>query len=61
MLFRSCKIRVDGDTAYMRVTQTLDAKVYGISGSWTLNGEATYQKRGGIWIRVAEGIPRQVF
>lgn len=56
-----CKIRVDGDTAYMRVTQTLDAKVYGISGSWTLNGEATYQKRGGIWIRVAEGIPRQVF
>lgn len=45
-------IRVDGDTAHMRVTHTLTAKVYGISGSWTLGGENTYKRRDGIWVRV---------
>ena len=45
-------INVDGDTARMKVTHTLTAKVYGISGSWTLGGENTYKKRNGIWIRV---------
>ena len=45
-------ISVDGDTAHMKVTHTLTAKVYGISGSWTLGGENTYKKRNGIWIRV---------
>lgn len=45
-------IRVDGDTAHMKVTHTLTAKVYGISGSWTMNGDNTYKKRGGIWVRV---------
>ncbi|MBR3813272.1 MAG: nuclear transport factor 2 family protein [Spirochaetaceae bacterium] len=45
-------ISVDGDTAHMKVTHTLTAKVYGISGSWTLGGENTYKKRGGIWVRV---------
>jgi ketosteroid isomerase-like protein len=45
-------IRVDGDTAHMKVTHTLTAKVYGISGSWTLGGENTYKKRNGIWVRV---------
>ena len=45
-------INVDGDTAHMKVTHTLTAKVYGISGSWTLGGENTYKKRNGIWIRV---------
>lgn len=45
-------ISVDGDTAHMKVTHTLTAKVYGISGSWTLGGENTYKKRDGIWIRV---------
>ena len=45
-------IRVDGDTAHMKVTHTLTAKVYGISGSWTMSGENTYKKRDGIWVRV---------
>ncbi|MCR4631881.1 MAG: nuclear transport factor 2 family protein [Treponema sp.] len=45
-------IRVDGDTAHMKVTHTLTAKVYGISGSWIMSGNNTYKKRNGIWIRV---------
>jgi len=45
-------ISVDGDTAHMKVTHTLKAKVYGISGSWTMSGENTYIKRDGIWVRV---------
>ena len=44
-------ISVNGDTAHMKVTHTLTAKVYGISGSWTLGGENTYKKRNGIWVR----------
>ena len=35
-----------------KLTFTLTAKVYGISGAWTLTGENTYRKRGGIWVRV---------
>ena len=45
-------ISVNGDTAHMKVTHTLTAKVYGISGSWTMGGENTYKKRDGIWVRV---------
>ena len=45
-------IRVDCDTAQMKVTHTLTAKVYGISGIWTMSGENTYKKRDGIWVRV---------
>ncbi len=45
-------ISVDSDTAHMKVTRTLTAKVYGISGSWTMNGENTYKKRDEIWVRV---------
>ncbi len=45
-------IRVDGDTAHMKVTHVLTAKVYGISGSWTMSGENTYKKSGGIWVRI---------
>lgn len=45
-------ISVDGDSARMKVTHKLTAKVYGISGSWTLCGENTYKKRNGIWVRV---------
>lgn len=45
-------ISVNGDTAHMKVTHTLTAKVYGISGSWTMSGENTYKKRGGIWVRI---------
>ena len=45
-------ISVDGDTARMKVTHTLTAKVYGLRGAWTMSGENTYKKRGGIWVRV---------
>ena len=45
-------INVNDDTAQMEVTHTLTAKVYGISGSWTMSGENTYKKRNGIWVRV---------
>ena len=45
-------INVNGDTAHMEVTHTLTAKVYGISGSWTMSGENNYKKRGGIWVRI---------
>ncbi len=45
-------ISVDGDTVHMKVTHTLTAKVYGISGSWTMSGDYTYKKRDGIWVRV---------
>lgn len=49
---RDFSIIVKGDTAQMKVTHTLTAKVYGISGSWTMGGENTYKKRNGIWVRV---------
>ena len=49
---KNYSISVDGDTAQMKVTHTLTAKVYGISGSWTMSGENTYKKRNGIWVRV---------
>ena len=45
-------IIVDGDTAHMKVTHKLTAKVYGISCSWTMSGENTYKKSGGIWVRI---------
>lgn len=53
-------IRVDCDTAYMSVTHTLDAKVYGMTGAWTTQGTATYKKRDGIWVRVNETVPKGV-
>ena len=45
-------ISMNGDTAHMKVTHILTAKVYGISGSWTMSGENTYKKSGGIWVRI---------
>ena len=48
---KNYSISVDGDTARMKVAHTLKAKVYGISGAWTLTGENTYRKRDGIWVR----------
>ena len=49
---KNYSISVDGDTACMKVTHTVTAKVYGMSGSWTLGGENTYKKRNRIWVRV---------
>ena len=45
-------ISVNGDTAHMKVTHTLTAKVYDISGSWPMSVENIYKKRGGIWVRI---------
>ena len=45
-------IRADEKTAKMRATHTLTAKVYGISGKWTLSSEFRFEKRGKIWVRV---------
>lgn len=45
-------IRVNGDTAHMKVTHILTAKVYGISGSWPMSVENIYKKSGGIWVRI---------
>lgn len=46
------EIRVDGDSAFLKVTHRLDAKVYGIRGAWTMRGDFAYRKRNGSWIRV---------
>ena len=45
-------ISMDDDTAHMKVTHTLTAKVYGISGSWPMSVENIYKKRDGIWVRI---------
>ena len=43
-------IAVDGDHAVLTCTTTLDAKVYGFSGSWDLHTNAYYEKIDGEWI-----------
>ena len=39
-----CKITVNGDTANLKANVTLTAKVYGMSGSWTLPVNAHFEK-----------------
>jgi len=39
-----CKIAVNGDTATLTANVTLTAKVYGMSGSWTLPVNAHFEK-----------------
>ena len=43
-------ITIDGDTATLTGSTTLTAKVYGVSGSWTLPTNAHYIKIDGEWI-----------
>ena len=43
-------ISVDGDHAVLTCTTTLDAKVYGFSGSWDLHTNAYFEKINGEWI-----------
>ena len=43
-------IMIDGDTATLTGSTTLTAKVYGMSGSWTLPTNAHYIKIDGEWI-----------
>lgn len=44
------RIEIDGDKAALTVDVTLTAKVYGISGSWTLPTNAHFEKIDGEWI-----------
>ena len=43
-------IRVDGDTASLTADVTLKAKVYGVSGSWTLHVNAHFTKENCSWL-----------
>lgn len=43
-------ITIDGDTATLTGSTSLTAKVYGMSGSWTLPTNAHYIKIDGEWI-----------
>ena len=43
-------ISVDGDHAVLTCTTTLDANVYGFSGSWDLHTNAYFEKINGDWI-----------
>ena len=45
-----CKIAVNGDTATLTANVTLTAKVYGMSGSWTLPVNAHFEKINNKWI-----------
>ena len=42
---------IDGDTATLTADTTLTAKVYGMSGRWTLATEAHFVKWGDEWIQ----------
>ncbi|EXM40157.1 hypothetical protein RASY3_06870 [Ruminococcus albus SY3] len=43
-------ISVDEDHAVLTCTTTLDANVYGFSGSWDLHTNAYFEKTNGEWI-----------
>ena len=45
------RVTVDGDHATLTGLTTLDARVYGISGSWTLPTSARFVKQEGSWIQ----------
>ncbi len=45
-----CNIAVNGDTANLKANVTLTAKVYGMSGSWTLPVNAHFEKINNEWI-----------
>lgn len=48
----SLSVEVQGNTATVQHTATLDARIYGGRGSWTLSGTSYYEKRDGKWIWV---------
>lgn len=45
-----CEITVSGDTATLTANVTLTAKVYGMSGSWTLPVNAHFERINDDWI-----------
>ena len=42
-------VTVDGDTATLTGSTTLEAKVYGLSGTWTLTTNQKFVKLDGTW------------
>lgn len=44
-------ITVENDRAHLKASVTLDAKVYGITGSWTLQTNINFIKKNGQWIQ----------
>ena len=47
---KNCEIAVNGDNATLTANVTLTAKVYGISGSWTLPVNAHFEKINNDWL-----------
>ena len=47
---RNPAVEIDGDFACLTSDTTLTARVYGMSGAWTLHTEAWFQKIGDAWI-----------
>ena len=45
------QIKVDGDHANLKADVTLKARVYGISGSWTLHTDTNFIKEDGNWLQ----------
>lgn len=43
-------VTVDGDTALLTGSTTLEAKVYGASGTWTLKTKQHFVRQGGKWL-----------
>ncbi|MBQ3302667.1 MAG: nuclear transport factor 2 family protein [Eggerthellaceae bacterium] len=44
-------VTIEGDRATLTGSTTLDARVYGVSGSWTLPISAHFAKVDGCWIQ----------
>lgn len=44
-------VTVEGDRATLTGSTTLDARVYGMSGSWTLPTNARFVKQDGNWVQ----------
>ncbi len=42
-------VTIDGDTATLTGSTTLEAKVYGLSGTWTLTTDQKFVKLDGTW------------
>lgn len=46
------KVEINGDTAILTADNTLTARVYGISGIWTLDTHATFRRENNKWYYV---------
>ncbi len=45
------RITITGDHANLKASVTLTSRVYGMSGSWTLNTDTEFEKINGEWIQ----------